>query len=268
MSGHWTPNDWIAERRVTVSPDAESVARRVGKRLIRKLVTLTAAQEVVHVGLTGGRAGVSALAAAARRAELTEVNWDRVHFWWSDERFVAADDADRNDRQARDALLNAIPILAVNVHTIAASDSGLTADEAAARYEEDLAAFSSTGTEGQPQPWPSFDICLLGVGPDAHICSLFPDRAEILIDDRAAVAVHDSPKLPSTRVTLTRPVVNSSERLWLIVTGQEKAMALGLALAGASYASVPAAGAKGRRHTKFFVDTAAAADVAPELIER
>lgn len=268
MSGHWTPNDWIAERRVNVSPDADSVYRKVGKRLIRKLIALSASQEVVHVGLPGGRAGHAALIAASARADRNDVDWERVHFWWTDERFVAADDADRNCRHARAAFLDAIPVPAANIHPIAASDEGITAEEAAARYEEQLSAFSSVSVAGESQPWPSFDICLLGVGTDAHISSLFPDRPEILIDDRAAVAVHDSPKPPSPRVTLTRPVINSSERLWLIVTGEEKAMALGLALAGASYASVPAAGAKGRRRTMFFVDTAAAADVTPGLIER
>lgn len=67
---------------------------------------------------------------------------------------------------------------------------------------------------------------------------------------------------------MTRPVINSSKRVWLVMTGADKASALGLALAGASYASVPAAGAKGRKRTVFFVDEAAAEQVAPELIDR
>ena len=85
--------------------------------------------------------------------------------------------------------------------------------------------------------------------------------------DRAAVAVHDSPKAPPIRVTLTRPVINASQRVWLVLTGSEKASALGLALAGASYVSVPAAGAKGRHRTLFFVDADAAAEVPAELID-
>jgi 6-phosphogluconolactonase len=105
------------------------------------------------------------------------------------------------------------------------------------------------------------------VGPDGHIASLFPDRGEILVTDRVTLAVRDSPKPPPERITLTRPVINGSKRVWLVLTGADKASALGLALAGASYPSVPAAGAKGRSRTVFFVDEAAAAKVPPELID-
>jgi 6-phosphogluconolactonase len=100
------------------------------------------------------------------------------------------------------------------------------------------------------------------------VASLFPDRPEILVTDAATLPVRDSPKPPPLRVTVTRPVINSSKRVWLVMTGSEKASALGLALAGASYASVPAAGAKGRKRTVFFVDEAAAAKVPAQLIDR
>jgi len=90
----------------------------------------------------------------------------------------------------------------------------------------------------------------------------------VTVTDAAALPVRDSPKPPPERVTLTRPVLNSSKRVWLVLTGADKASALGLALAGASYASVPAAGAKGRRRTVYFVDEAAAAEVSPDLIDR
>jgi len=268
MTDQWSGHDWVAERRVVVGDDPATVARRVGKRLISKLITLTAARETVHVSLTGGGAGIAALRVAAERRDRDDVDWSRVHVWWSDERFVPRADPERNERQAREALLDALPLPPENVHAMIASDAGISAEDAAIAYEHALAAFSCTAPDGATQPWPSFDICLLGVGPDAHIASLFPDRPEILVTDRAAIAVHDSPKPPPTRVSLTRPVINASERLWLVLTGEEKASALGLALAGASYASVPAAGAKGRRRTTFFVDEAAAAQVPQELIDR
>src|SRR5690606_26052250 len=134
-------------------------------------------------------------------------------------------------------------------------------DESAAAYSAELARF---GTD--EHAWPSFAVCFLGVGPDGHIASLFPDRAEVTVTDAAALPVRNSPKPPAERVTLTRPVLNASKRVWLVLTGADKASALGLALAGASYASVPAAGAEGRRRTVVFVDDAAAAEVAPELI--
>jgi len=195
--------------------------------------------------------------------ERDDVDWSLVHVWWSDERFVPRSDPERNALLARTALLDRIEIPAENVHEMAATDDGLDLDAAAEAYARELARFGTA-----EQPWPTFDICLLGVGPDAHIASLFPDRPEITLTDVATAAVRDSPKPPPERITLTRPVINSSTRLWMALSGADKASALGLVLAGASYASVPAAGAKGRKRTVLFVDTAAAAQVPPELIER
>jgi 6-phosphogluconolactonase len=82
------------------------------------------------------------------------------------------------------------------------------------------------------------------------------------------VPVRDSPKPPPERVSMTRPVINDSKRVWMVLTGADKASALGLALAGASYSNVPAAGAKGRKRTVFFVDETAAENVPYELIDR
>jgi len=84
--------------------------------------------------------------------------------------------------------------------------------------------------------------------------------------ERAVVPVRNSPKPPAERLSLTRPVLNASERIWLVLAGVDKASALGLALAGASYTEVPVAGAKGRKRTVFFVDKDAAAEVPENLI--
>jgi 6-phosphogluconolactonase len=256
--------EFIIEKRVVISDGPAALAESVAARFVNRLAKCAADGVLVHVSLTGGSMGSAVLAAAARHPRRDRVDWSRVHFWWSDERFVAREHADRNDKQARDALLDEIDIPAANVHSMAASDEGVDLDAAAERYAAELARFpQDDGT-----PWPSFDICFLGVGPDGHIASLFPDRPEILITDRVAVAVRDSPKPPPERVTLTRPVINGSRRVWLVLAGTDKAAALGLALAGASYASVPAGGAKGRRRTIFFVDEAAASQVPPELIDQ
>src|SRR5690606_22439134 len=108
-----------------------------------------------------------------------------------DERFVPVGHDDRNDVQSRRALLDSLDIPAENIHAVAGSDEGITLDAAAEQYAAELADF------GTPeQPWPSFDVCLLGVGPDAHIASLFPDRPEIQVTDRAVLAVRESPKPP------------------------------------------------------------------------
>ena len=254
--------DW-AEKRVVISADAPSLAEAVSARFLSRVAKRVDEGRLAHVSLTGGTMGAAVLAAASRSSRRDRIDWSRVHFWWSDERFVPRADDDRNEKQARAALLDAIDIPASNIHAVAASDEGIDLDAAADRYARELARFG-----GGDEQWPAFDVCFLGVGPDAHIASLFPDRPEILITDRAVVAVRDSPKPPPERVTMTRPVINGSKRVWMVLSGSDKASALGLALAGASYASVPAAGAKGRKRTVFFVDEAAAAKVPPELIDR
>jgi 6-phosphogluconolactonase len=249
------------EKRVVISPDPSSLTESVAARLLNRVLKRQSEGKDVHISLTGGSMGGAVLSAAGRHPRAEQVDWSRVHFWWSDERFVPVGHQDRNDRQSREALLDSIPT--AHVHSAAGSDAGIDVDAAADAYAAELARYG-TGE----QPWPSFDVCFLGVGPDGHIASLFPDRPEILIVDRAVVAVRDSPKPPPERVSMTRPVINSSKRVWMVLAGADKAAALGLALAGASYASVPVAGAKGRKRTVFFVDEAAASQVPHELIDR
>lgn len=250
-------------KTVVVEPTPAELAARVADRFLTRLHARTRNGRIAHVCLTGGSMGAAVLAATAEDPRAADIDWSLVHFWWGDERFVERDDPDRNSLQSRRALIDHIRVPVENVHELAAPSDGVTLDEAAEAYAAELARFASAHGD-----WPSFAVCFLGVGPDGHIASLFPDRPEVTVTDAASLPVRNSPKPPPERVTLTRPVLNASKRVWLVLTGADKASALGLALAGASYASVPAAGAKGRRRTVFFVDEAAAAEVSPELIDR
>jgi 6-phosphogluconolactonase len=173
---------------------------------------------------------------------------------------VPAGHADRNDQQAKDALLDGLDLPAANLHPFPASDQGLDLDAAAERYSQELAA--AGGDAAQPH----FDILLLGVGPDGHIASLFPERRDLVDAPGTVVAVRNSPKPPPERLSLTLTAINSAERVWLALAGADKASALGLALAGAGRYQVPVGAAEGRRKTVFFVDEAAAAEVPAELI--
>lgn len=251
-----------AERRVVVLPDKAQLAEGVANRFVGKLAQLTQEGRGVHVSLTGGSMGSAVLSAAAEHGWASNIDWSLVHFWWSDERFVPRADAERNAGQARAALLDRVGVPAENIHEPASTDDGVSLDEAAEAYAAELARFGTA-----ERPWPEFDICFLGVGPDGHIASLFPDRGEVHVTDRAVLPVRESPKPPSERVTFTRPVINSSVRIWMVVAGADKASALGLMLAGAGYASVPAAGAQGTARTVVFVDQDAAANVPEELID-
>lgn len=257
MTQLWT------EKRVVISPDAGTLASAVAERLLVRLIRRSSAGKTSHLVLTGGAIGTEVLRAAGSHERRGEVDWTTVHLWWGDERFLPAGHAERNDSGARRALIDHIDIPAANVHAMPSSDEVADMDAAAASYAAELARFGD-----DEQPWPAFYLCFLGVGPDGHIASLFPDRGEIQDTEHSVLAVRDAPKPPADRLTLTRPVLNSSRCVWLVVSGTDKAAALGLALAGASYETVPAAGAKGRKRTLFFVDEDAAANVPDELIDQ
>lgn len=249
------------ERRVLVHRDKQALATAVAARFITKMVDILDEQGTAHVVLTGGSVGINVLSAINESSARDTIDWTRVHFWWGDERWLARHDAERNELQARVALLDHIDVPEENVHPMAAAGEGIDLDAAAAGYAEQLGANAPFGAL-----MPSFDITFLGVGPDGHIASLFPHRSAIREREASVLSVRRSPKPPAERITLTRAVLNSSERVWLVLAGSDKASALGLALAGASRDEVPVAGIKGRRRTVFFIDKAAAAEVPENLI--
>ena len=206
--------------------------------------------------------GGAVLAAINASPARDSVDWSKVNVWWGDERWLPAGDPERNETQARAALLDHVALDPTRVHPFAASDAGLDLDAAATAYAAELLAHSPANAD-----WPHIDVTFLGMGPDGHIASLFPERSGIRETESTVIAVRNSPKPPPERLSLTLPVINSSARVWLVVAGTDKAAALGLTLAGASINEVPAAGVEGRRKTLFFVDTEAAAEVPEDLID-
>ncbi len=247
------------ERRVLVHADRAALAGSVAARFLTKMIDLLDERADVHVVLTGGSVGIEVLAAIAAHPGRDQIDWQRVHVWWGDERWVPTGHEDRNERQAHEALLDRIDIPAVNLHAYPASDDGLDLEQAAVHYRDELLAAG----DGE---FPRFAITFLGVGPDGHIASLFPERDGPRVSEATVIAVHDSPKPPPGRLTLTLPLINQSERIWLVLAGADKAAALGLALAGAAVADVPVGGVLGTKSTVFFIDEEASSEVPESLI--
>ena len=252
---------------VVVHPDADTLAEATGARLLLRLVDAQSVHRPLHVALPGGTIGIRLLAAAAQSPFRDAVDWSGVHVWWGDERFLPAGHAERNDVQARNALLDGLPLPPENVHHVPASDEpGIaSAEDAAERYAAELARFAGApagshapASDDAGPAVPTFDVLLLGVGPDGHVASLFPGQGTIDVTDRTAVAVHDSPKPPPERVSLTFPALEAAEEVWLVVAGADKAGAVARALGGSPLAETPAAGARGRRRTLWLLDVAAA----------
>ncbi len=249
------------ERRVIVHPDKESLAAAVAARFITKVVDLVDEFDEASIVLTGGSMGIAVLGAINVSPARDSIDWSRVNVWWGDERWLPAGDPERNETQAREALLDHVGLDPARVHPFAASDAGIELDAAARAYSAEIVGHSPANAA-----MPHFDITFLGMGPDGHIASLFPERSGIRETEQTVIPVRNAPKPPPERLSLTLPVINSSARVWLVVAGADKASALGLTLAGASINEVPAAGVEGRRKTLFFVDADAAAQVPETLI--
>lgn len=243
-------------------PDEAGLADAIAARLITHLVTRQADTGAAHVCLTGGGIGTACLAAINASPGRDSIDWKHVDIWWGDERYAPTGDPDRNETGARTALLDHVAIDPARVHPIEGPDHSPDVDESAARY---AAALLRASQPSDHAPVPSFDVCLLGIGPEGHIASLFPESPAIH-DDRPVVAVRNSPKPPPTRVSLTLPSINASREVWILASGAEKAPAIRDALSGvAGPFQVPAAGARGREHTLYLVDDAAASLLPEDL---
>lgn len=251
-------------RTVVVHAGADLLAQAAAARLVTRLVDVQAASGHAHVVLTGGGVGTATLAALAASPARDAVDWRALDVWWGDERFLPAGHPDRNETQARQALLDAVPLPPGRVHAMPASDGpwGDDVDAAARGYADALAAACRPEDRGGV---PAFDVLMLGVGPDGHVASLFPEHPGVYEEERTVVGVRGAPKPPPTRISLTWPALAAAQEVWLLAAGPEKAAAVSMALSGAGRVAVPAAGVIGRRSTLWLVDRAAAAGVPANL---
>jgi len=252
----------MSEDSVVVHQSADVLAEAVAARLVIRLVDAQAARGVASLVLTGGRVAANVYRAIAASPARDAVDWSHVELWWGDERFLPQGHPDRNETQARAALLDTVKLDPARVHPMPPSDGpdGDDPEAAAARYAAELAAAAKPGSELLPH----FDVLLLGVGEDGHVASVFPERP-VDYETRPVAAVRGAPKPPPVRITLTLPALNTAEEVWLIATGPDKADAVGMALSGAGPVQLPAAGVRGVSRTLWLLDREAAAHVGPRL---
>jgi 6-phosphogluconolactonase len=176
------------------------------------------------IALSGGSTPKNLYTLLATNARTT-VPWVRTFFFWSDERHVPPDDPESNYKMAEATLLSKVPIPAANVFRIPAENPD--AEAAAREYEKTLRTFFSL----KPGDVPRFDLILLGMGPDGHTASLFPETAALRERSRLVVA-NWVEKLKTYRITFTLPVLNAARCVSFLVSGSEKAAALREVLQG------------------------------------
>jgi len=246
-----------------VHRDKQLLAVAAAARLVMAIVDAQSSRGQADIVLTGGSMGSALLVSLGDSPGRDAIDWRRLNVWWGDERFLPAGDPQRNETQAREALLDAVQLDPSRVHPMPASDGpdGADVDAAAARYARELAAAAPSGRD-----LPEFDVLMLGVGPDAHIASLFPEHPALHELEASTIGVRGAPKPPPIRVSMTFPSLCSARDVWFLVSGADKAGAVGLALSGAGRLQAPAAGAVGIRSTTWLLDRDAAAHVPRQLI--
>jgi len=244
----------VTNRTLIVENDKADVIERVARDARRLLFEVLEQQEFAHVVLTGGSVGIGVLEylGATDNDALGDerVDWSRVHLWWGDERWVPADHEDRNDAQTQSVFIQSLPFRHDHIHRMPASDSGLSIDEAAQAYAAELDRLLPRGKM-------RCDLVFLGVGPDAHVASLFPGREVEAESVFTVIPIRDSPKPPPERLSMTLRALNSSAHVWLVTAGSDKAEAVGLTLGLSNVANAPASAVAGVNETRVYCDRSA-----------
>lgn len=264
----------MATRKLVVYPDMDLMIQAGAQWFALALLDLLAERlpdsthrTRVDVALSGGSAA-QPLGLVLDDPLAEAIDWSRVHFWWSDERFVPAYDTDRNALEARRLLLDKLvadgKLPESNIHEMAAdvrstdeiadAMANAESDDDAVRAAADAAndaLLDAAARDYEAElirelgPKPTIDLMILGMGPDGHYASLFPGHDEVKVTDRLAVGVNHSPKMPPLRVSLTAQMIASSRRTWFFAAGASKADSLAHVFAKPNNPNYPSSYANG-----------------------
>jgi 6-phosphogluconolactonase len=196
-------------RLETLVDKTDALVEELGRRVLDAGRAALDSRGAFSIALPGGSVATTFFPRLAR----LDLDWSRTDFFWGDERAVAPSDPDSNYGLARDLWLEPAGVPAARAHRMAAEASDLP--RAAEAYASDLARVA-----GHP---PRLDLVLLGVGPDGHVCSLFPGHPVLAETTRTVAVVIDSPKPPPRRLTLTRPVLAAAGQVVVVALGRRKA---------------------------------------------
>jgi len=238
--------------------DAQAVCEEAAGRWVRIASQAIAERGSFSVALSGGSTPRRLYELLAAAPYHDQVDWEKVHVFWGDERRVAPDDEQSNYRMAYESLLSRVPIPESQIHPM----DGLGLSSGIVRDYDDVLWKHFRYERGG---WPRFDLMLLGMGEDGHVASIFPGTRAIS-DRSSRVIVITIPKLGIERITLSLPVINNARNILVLVVGESKAAALNEVLHGEARPSTYPAQAVSPVDGElvWLVDQAAAANLPPE----
>lgn len=235
---------------IHVAKDAGQLSRELAEWIGSYIQEVLGRQDRFTFVLSGGSTPKQLYALLAESPYKESIAWDRVHFFWGDERAVPFEDSRNNARMCYEELLNKVPVLAKNIHVMR---TDIAPEESSAEYEKTLKAYFEESET-------TFDLVLLGMGDDGHTLSLFPGT-EVIHEEEKWVTSFFLPAQDMYRITLTAPVVNHSAAVVFLAAGSGKAETLKHVLEGEKnldlYPSQIIDPSKGQ--LLWFVDEAAAA---------
>ncbi len=205
-------------RQIATYPDKAALVASATDLIAAQLQAAIAERGTATLALAGGSTPKPIYERLASR----DLPWSQLHVFWGDERYVPADHPDSNQRMARQAWLERVPIPAANLHPMPTGAGSPAAD--AAQYEAELRAHFQTGAEAIP----TFDTILLGMGDDGHTASLFPHTKALAVRDRL-VTVGNKDGEP--RLSFAVPLINQARAVIFLVAGANKQTALQAVLA-------------------------------------
>lgn len=234
----------------SIFADADAVAEAAADRIVA--LGQAPGNAKLAIALSGGSTPKLLYALLASPAFRDRVAWDRIDWFWGDERFVPPTDSNSNEKMVREAMFDAVPAPAAKIH--APRTQGIDLDAAALAYQAELQAYYGADTLDPARPL--FDLVLLGIGDDGHTASLFPGKPAV--EERAlwVAPVPEAGMKPFVpRLTLTLPAIASSRSVIFLAVGAGKHEKLGEVAGGAD---LPSAKVRSAGKVEWFIDRAAA----------
>jgi 6-phosphogluconolactonase len=201
------------KKLIEVLPNATALIERSLSLTVEKITNAIQNKEKCSLALSGGSTPKALYEALAKQS----LPWEKIHIFWGDERYVSRDHSDSNQRMARQAWLNLVPIPAENIHPMPTESGDPSVD--AQTHEAQLREFFQV----VPGEFPALDVVLLGMGDDGHTASLFPQTAALDVRDRLITV---GKKDGQPRLTFTIPLINKAHCVIFIVSGENKRPAL------------------------------------------